>query len=87
MLLPSIILICGLVLAGAPRFFVARAEGARLRRLEQIEQGAPEDYFEERRELTAYTFSRRSLILWRILGGATAIGSAVVLLVRSGLAG
>ena len=87
MLLPSILLVCGLVLAVAPRFFVARAEGARLRRLEQIEQGAPEDYFEERRELTSYTFSRRSLMLWRILGVAAAIGSAVVLLVRSGLAG
>ena len=87
MLLPSILLVCGLVLAVAPRFFVARAEGARFRRLEQIEQGAPEDYFEERRELTSYAFSRRSLMLWRILGAAAAIGSAVVLLVRSGLAG
>ena len=87
MLLPSILLVCGLVAAVAPHLLVARAEGARLRRLEQIERGAPEDYFEERRELTFYTFSRRSLMLWRILGATTSIGSAVVLLVRSGVAG
>ena len=86
MLLPFIFLVCGLVVAIAPRFLVAPAEAARLRRLEEIEQGGPEDYFEERRELTAYTFSRRSVMVWRILGAVTAVGSAALLL-RSGLTG
>lgn len=87
MLLPSLLLVFGLVMMVAPRFFAARSEGARLRRLEQIEQGAPEDYFEERRELTSYTPSQRFLLLWRILGATVAIGSAGGLLVRSGVAG
>lgn len=86
MLPPFIIFVCGLVVAVAPRFLIARAEAARLRRLEEIEQGAPEDYSEERRALTSYTLSRRSVRLWRILGAVAAVGSAALLL-RSGLTG
>lgn len=86
MLLPFILLVCGLVVAVAPRFLVARAEAARLRRLDEIEQGVQEDYFEERRALTDYTFSRRSVMVWRIWGVVTAVGSAALLL-RAGLTG
>lgn len=87
MILPSVLLLFGLAMVVAPRFFAARSEGARLKRLEQIEQGAPEDYFEERRELTSYAPSQRFFLLWRLWGAAVAIGSAGVLLVRSRVAG
>lgn len=86
MVLSFILLVCGLLMAVAPRSLVTRAAGAFRRRLEEIEQGAPEDYFEERRALTAYSFSRGSVMFWRIWGVVTVVVSAALLL-RAGLTG
>jgi len=87
MVVLSILLALGLAFVFAPRFFAVRPEAARLGRLEEIERGATEKYFEERRDLLAYKPSPRFLLLWRVAGAAIAITAAGLLIVRSGVSG
>lgn len=87
MIAPSLFLAFGLAAMFAPRFFATRPEADRLRRLEELEGGATEVYFEERRDLLAYKPSQRLFLLWRIVGAAIALTASGLLIVRSGLAG
>ena len=84
---PLILLALGVAFMIAPGVFAGRSEANRLSRLREIEEGAPETYFEEQRDLLAYKPSQRFLLLWRAIGAAIAIVAAGVLVVRSGAAG
>lgn len=87
MLGPLMFLVLGTVMALWPGRWVFGPSTVRARRLREIDEGADERYFEERRELTEYVPSPRFLMPWRIIGAVTAIGAAGVLIVRSGIAG
>lgn len=77
----------GVAMFLAPRVFATRSEATRQRRLEEIEAGSPEQYFEEQRDLLAYKPSQRFLLLWRVTGAAIAVGTARALIDRSGITG
>ncbi len=87
MIEPLILLAFGVAFMIAPGFWAGRSEANRLVRLREIEEGASEAYFEERRDLLEYKPSQRFLVLWRVIGAAMAIAAVGVLLVRSGPTG
>lgn len=82
MFTPLILLALGLAFVLVPSLFAVRSESKRLIRLKEIQDGASESYFEERRDLDAYKPSQRFLMLWRILGAAMTIFAAGILIVR-----
>lgn len=60
--------IIGLILLIWPNFNVRRLEKSHATRMNELNAGADERYFEERRSLEAYPPRRRGL-WWRLLGG------------------
>ena len=65
--------------------WISRAEDRRAfvnSRLKEIEGGAPEKFFEERRTLTEYQPTPRFLLLWRMVGAAIGITAAVLLIME-----
>jgi hypothetical protein len=60
-----------IVLIIAPNRVVGDAQARRDRRLEELQEDAREDYFEERRDLETYRFTYRfkdNMLLWRLAG-------------------
>jgi hypothetical protein len=55
----------------APNRLVGHTQARRNRRLKELQLGAREDYFEERRDLETYRFTYRfkgNMLLWRLAG-------------------
>lgn len=59
-----------------PERFALPSARARARRLTEIEEGAPERYFEEHRTLVLYQPTPHFLQLWRVGGIVIALTSA-----------
>jgi hypothetical protein len=60
-----------IVLIIAPSRLVGNTQARRNRRLKELQQGAHEDYFEERRDLETYRFTHRfkgNMLVWRLAG-------------------
>jgi len=87
MITPALLLGLGLITLIHPRLLAFSSARVRRERLAEIDRGAPEAYFEERRALVDHVPSPRFLLLWRILGGVIVLGSALALIERSGVAG
>lgn len=80
MFIPVVLLALWFALILAPGFLAGPPALKRLNRLKEIDDGAAETYFEERRDLEAYRPSRRYLQLWRLLGATIAISAVSALI-------
>ena len=79
--LGAAMLVMGLGAVIAPQTFIKESKRNHARRLKELEDGAPEAFFEEKRELESYQprfdLSHRAI---RIIGGvAMVLGAAAVL--------
>ncbi len=80
-------LLCvGLVALFRADWLVARRHAKHAARLAEINAGAPEQLFEERRELLAYPPPRRARLV-RLFGAVTTMAMAAALFVDGGAAG
>lgn len=81
MIVPLILLLLGVVMTLRPRIFSGASVRAKRKRLEVLQQGGEERYFEEARVLKQ-NFSNRFLLLWRLAGTVIAITGLILVLVR-----
>ena len=77
--LSFIMLGLGIVMALWPGQWSGLTSKRRQRRLLELESGAPERHFEERRELQAYRPTPRTLLMLRVIGVGIAISAALQL--------
>lgn len=82
MLVQIVLLGLGATMAIWPGHFSGLGSKRRQRRLLALEAGAPEKYFEERRQLQAYRPTPRTLLLWRGMGAVIALSAAVLLVIE-----
>lgn len=80
---PVVLLVLGVATAIWPSQWAMPSAHTRQRRLKEIEGGAPEKFFEERRTLTEYQPTPRFLLLWRIVGAMVATTAAVLLILEA----
>ncbi|OYX58933.1 MAG: hypothetical protein B7Y86_00415 [Brevundimonas subvibrioides] len=78
----ALLMALGAAIAIWPSQWAMPSTNARLRRLREIEGGAPEKFFEERRTLAEYQPTPRFLLLWRMVGAAIGITAAVLLIME-----